>query len=465
MPTSRTSRVAAARPSGVQVSTLSEWVSERRIDEVECLLPDMSGIARGKILPCHKFINSLSDRGLRVPEALFIQTVTGDFVFETDVVAETNRDMALVPDPSTIRMVPWYPEPVAQVICDAFHLDGKPVDIAPRHVLKRIIALFEKKGLKPVCAPELEFYFVKKNLDPDYPLEAPIGASGRQESGRQAYGIEAANEFDPVVEDIYDFCEAANLDVDTMAHEAGAAQMEINFNHGDPLELADQVFLFKRLVRQAALKHDIYATFMAKPHQHEPGSSMHIHQSLIEVETGRNVFATKSGKDSKVLMHYIGGLQRYLPSAMPLMAPNVNSYRRIARYSDAPINVHWGRDNRTCGLRVPDSKPEARRIENRLAGSDANPYLAMASTLACGYLGMKEKIAPSNPVEGDAYRFAFALPRNQGDALHKFNYAKPLKDTLGELFSRAYMDVKNHEYDLYQRVISSWERENLLLNV
>lgn len=447
------------------MTDLKDWVESRQIDEVECLLPDMSGIARGKILPCNKFVTGLSDRGLRVPECLFIQTVTGDFVFETDVVADTNRDIAMVPDANSVRIVPWYPEPTAQVICDAFQLDGKPVVFSPRYVLRRMLELFAKKGLKPIVAPELEFYFVKKNLDPDYPLEAPVGASGRQESGRQAYGIEAANEFDPIVEDIYDFCEAANIDIDTMAHEAGAAQMEINFNHGDPLELADQVFLFKRIVRQAALKHDIYATFMAKPHQNQPGSSMHIHQSLVDMYTGKNVFATKSGRDSKTLLQYIGGLQRYLPAAMPLMAPNVNSYRRIARYSDAPINVHWGHDNRTCGLRVPDSSPSARRVENRLAGSDANPYLAMAATLACGYLGMKEKISPSNPVEGDAYRFAFALPRHQGDALNKFNYAKPLKDTLGEEFSRAYMDVKNHEYDLYQRVISSWERENLLLNV
>lgn len=447
------------------MNKIVNWMTERNIDEVECLVPDMSGIARGKILPSNKFIKGLGDRSLRIPECVFIQTVTGMFVYETDVVADNNRDIAMVPDENTIRFVPWYPEPVAQVVCDCYHLDGQPVDISPRYVLRRILDLYKEKGLKPVVAPELEFYFVKKNLDPDYPLEPPIGASGRQESGRQAFGIEAANEFDPIVEDIYDFCEAADLDVDTMAHEAGAAQMEINFNHGDPLELADQVFMFKRLVRQAALKHDIYATFMAKPHQNQPGSSMHIHQSLIDVKSGKNVFATKVGKDSKTFLNYIGGLQRYLPAAMPLLAPNVNSYRRIARYSDAPINVHWGHDNRTCGLRVPDSAVEGRRVENRLAGSDANPYLAMAATLACGYLGMEEKIAPTNPIEGDAYRFAFSLPRHQGDALQKLNYAKPLKEILGEHFARAYMDVKNHEYDLYQQVISSWERENLLLNV
>eukprot|EP00752_Nemacystus_decipiens_P001127 g1127.t1 len=444
---------------------LVEWVTSRAIDEVECLVPDMAGIARGKILPGQKFAKSLGGRDLRMPDSVFAQTVTGDFVQESEVTSEQSYDVYLQPDPDTIRLVPWYPTPVAQIVCDAFYLNERAVDHAPRHVLRRVLDLFAKKGLKPIVAPELEFYLVKKNVDPDYPLEPPIGLSGRQESGRQAYGIEAANEFDPIVEDIYDYCEAAQIDIDTLAHEAGAAQLEINFNHGDPMDLADQVFLFKRLVRQAALKHGVHATFMAKPHQNQPGSSMHIHQSLVEIETGRNVFATKTGKDSKQFLHYIGGLQRYLSPAMPLLAPNVNSYRRIARYSDAPINVHWGRDNRTVGLRVPDSAPAARRVENRVAGSDANPYLAFAATLACGYLGLREKLDPQKPVDGDAYRFAFSLPRHQGDALYKFNYAKPLKEVLGERFSKAYIEVKNTEYDLYQQVISSWERENLLLNV
>lgn len=449
------------------MSNLAEWVTERHVDEVECLVPDMSGIARGKIVPCNKFVKGLGERSLRVPEAVFNQTVTGDFVMDPDVIGETNRDIYLEPDPATARMVPWYTEdPVAQVICDAHYLDGTPVDLAPRFVLKRVIGMLKDLGYRALVAPELEFYLVSKNLDPDLPLEPPIGLSGRQESGRQAYGIEAANEFDPIIEDIYEFCDKSDIDIDTMAHEAGAAQMEINFNHGDPLELADQVFLFKRLVRQSALKHGIHATFMAKPHEREPGSSMHIHQSLVDVAKGKNVFANpRTGKDSKLFLNYIGGLQKYLPAAMPLLAPNVNSYRRIARYSDAPINVHWGRDNRTCGLRVPVSEPGARRVENRLAGSDANPYLAMAASLACGYLGMTEKIEPTKPVQGDAYRFAFALPRHQGDALYKFNYAKPLKEVLGERFCKCYMEVKHQEYDLYQRVISSWERENLLLNV
>jgi glutamine synthetase len=362
-------------------------------------------------------------------------------------------------------LVPWYPAPTAQVVCDGFYMDGNPVTFASRYVLKRVLSLYEEQGWKPVVAPELEFYFVKINDDADYPLEPPVGLSGRQESGRQAYGIEAANEFDPIVEDIYDFCEAQHIDIDTFAHEAGAAQMEINFNHGDALDLADQVFLFKRTVRQAALRHQVYATFMAKPHQHEPGSSMHVHQSVVDVKTGRNIFSTKTGKDTPKFLNYIGGLQRYVPAAMPLLAPNVNSFRRLGPDQDAPINVHWGRDNRTVGLRVPFSDAHSRRVENRVAGADANPYLAIAATLACGYIGMMGKLKPQPPVEGNAYRLAFTLPRHQGDALGKLNRARPLKDILGDTFVDAMNEVKNLEYELYHQVISSWERENLLLNV
>lgn len=447
------------------MTELADWVRGNRIDEVECLVPDMSGIARGKIVPREKFLNGLAERGLRIPEAVFMQTVTGDFVEESEIISEVNRDIFMRPDADSIRKVPWYDEPVAQVICDATFLDGKPVEFAPREVLRRVLQEYRKRGLRPIVAPELEFYCVRKNLDPDYPLEPPEGLSGRQESGRQAYGIEAANEFDPLIEDVYDFCEASRIDIDTMAHEAGAAQLEINFNHGDPMELADQVFLFKRTVRQAALKHGMFATFMAKPHQFQPGSSMHIHQSLLDAETGRNVFVTEKGRESKKLRHFIGGLQKYIPAVMPLLAPNMNSYRRISPYSDAPINVQWGYDNRTVGLRVPISSPENRRVENRVAGADANPYLAIAGSLACGLLGLKERIDPGRPLEKDAYRLAFTLPRHLQDSLSKMNHSRPLKDVIGDRFVKVFTEVKHYESELYMRVISSWERENLLLNV
>ncbi|SMF15927.1 L-glutamine synthetase [Tistlia consotensis] len=448
------------------MSSIEDFLKENRIEEVECLVPDMAGIARGKILPAHKFLKQLDGNALRIPESIFVQTVNGSYPDDENVTDPATSDVYLVPDVDTVRLVPWYPEPTAQVICDPYYFDGSPVPFASRHVLKRVVSLFEAKNWVPIVAAELEFYLVEINEDADYPLRPPIGRSGRRETSRQAYGVDAVNEFDPMFEEIYDFCEAQNIDIDTLAHEAGAAQMEMNFNHGEALAQADQAFLFKRTVREAGLRHKVYATFMAKPMQGEPGSSMHVHQSLVDRESRRNLFATaRAGKDTSLFLSYIAGLQRHLPAAMPLFAPNVNSYRRLMPNTDAPINTHWGYDNRTVGLRVPRSGPTSRRVENRVAGADANPYLALAGTLACGYLGMTQRLKPRSPIEGSAYRLAHTLPRTLYDALNRFTSSRPLKEVLGETFIDAVEAVKDAELNAYQEVISSWEREHLLLNV
>ncbi|MEX2630908.1 MAG: glutamine synthetase family protein [Tistlia sp.] len=448
------------------MSSIAEFLKEHRIEEVECLVPDMAGIARGKILPAHKFLKQLDGNALRIPESIFVQTVNGSYPEDDKVTDPATSDVYLVPDVETVRVVPWYTEPTAQVICDPYYFDGSPVPFASRHVLKRVVSLFEAKNWVPIVAAELEFYLVEINEDADYPLRPPIGRSGRRETSRQAYGVDAVNEFDPMFEEVYDFCEAQNIDIDTLAHEAGAAQMEMNFNHGEALAQADQAFLFKRTVREAGLRHKVYATFMAKPMQGEPGSSMHVHQSLVDPQTRRNLFATpRAGKDTSLFLSYVAGLQRYLPAAMPLFAPNVNSYRRLMPNTDAPINTHWGYDNRTVGLRVPRSGPAGRRVENRVAGADANPYLALAGTLACGYLGMTQRLKPRQPIVGSAYRLAHTLPRTLYDALNRFTSSRPLKEVLGETFIDAVEAVKDAELNAYQEVISSWEREHLLLNV
>ncbi|OUD13963.1 glutamine synthetase family protein [Thioflexithrix psekupsensis] len=444
---------------------LLNWIKEHNITEIECLVPDMSGIARGKIIPANKFS---ADEGMRLPENIFVQTVTGEYPDDESVINPAEIDMQLHPDSNTIRVVPWAHEPTAQVIHDCYYRDGEAVDLAPRTVLRRILNLYEQQGWLPVVAPELEFFLVKKNIDPDYPLEPPIGRSGRPESARQSYGIDAVNEFDPLFEDIYDYCEAQRINIDTLIHEAGAAQMEINFLHGDALEAADQVFLFKRTVREAALRRDIYATFMAKPMQREPGSAMHIHQSLVDRKTGQNLFANTQQDPTPLFLHYLGGLQKYLPVALCFFAPNVNSYRRFLRYDSAPINVQWGYDNRTVGLRVPHATPAARRVENRVAGADANPYLALAASLACGYLGIQQQLTPQNPVVGSGYKFPYEIPRNLEDSLRRLDEdedAPALRAILGERFVKAYQAVKWKEYETFLGVISSWERNFLLLNV
>ncbi len=449
----------------MNIEKLRSWLDERNISEVECLIPDMTGIARGKIMPAKKF---LKEEGIRLPEAVFVQTVNGDWpagIEESGAIDPTEIDMELRPDESTIRMVPWATEPTAQVIHDCFYHDGTRVGLSPRNVLRHVLDLYEEQGWSPVVAPELEFFLTRINTDPDLPLVPPIGRTGRPEVARQSYGIDAVNEFDPLFEDMYRYCEAQQLDIDTLIHEGGAAQMEINFLHGDAMLLADQVFLFKRTVREVAIRHKIYATFMAKPMENEPGSAMHVHQSLIDKQSGQNMFSSADGSESPLFRSFIAGQQKYTPAAMAILAPNVNSYRRLAREESAPINIEWAHDNRTVGLRVPVSDPVSRRVENRVAGADANPYLALAANLATGYLGMMQGLEPKPAFEGNAYKLPFGLPRNLDDSLALLEQTPELRELLGERFINAYLAVKRHEHDTFFQVISSWERQHLLLNV
>lgn len=446
-------------------SDLEHWLNERRVTEIECLVPDLTGVARGKILPREKFTE---DRGMRLPEAVVAMGVTGEFPEAGpyyDVISPTDRDMHLRPDPSTVRLVPWATDPTAQVLHDCYDRDGTLVPYAPRSVLRRVCELYAAEGWQPIVAPELEFYLVARNSDPDVPLKPPVGRSGRSETSRQAYSIDAVNEFDPLFEDIYAYCEKMELGVDTLIHEIGAGQMEINFFHAAPLQLADEVFFFKRTVREAALRHNMFATFMAKPIAGEPGSAMHIHQSVVDQATGQNLFSRADGSASDAFRWYLGGLQKYIPAAMALFAPYVNSYRRLARHTAAPINIQWGTDNRTVGIRSPVAPPHARRIENRVIGADANPYVALAATLACGWLGMKHKIEPSPECKGDAYLGDHALPRSLGEALELLRAEKDLARVLGEAFVTVYTEVKEIEYAEFMKVISPWEREHLLLHV
>ena len=344
------------------IKKFENWLKENSITEVECLVPDLGGIARGKILPSDKFIKGLKDDSHRLPQSIFIQTISGSYATEDDeelpidVYNPTDIDVILRPDFNSIRTVPWYQDPTAQIICDAVNLNGSPVINSSRTVLKKILKMYDDENYKTIVSPEVEFYLVKPNPDADYPLEVPIGQSGRKETGKQSYGIDAINEFDPLFEDVYNYCEEQNIEIDTINHESGSAQMEINFQHGDPLDLADQVFLFKRTLRQSAIKHKLYATFMAKPIENQPGSSLHLHQSLHNKKNGKNIFFNKKNILSNLMKNYIGGLQEYTPKLMPIHAPNVNSYRRLFATWDAPRNTKWGIVNRSCGFRVPSTE-------------------------------------------------------------------------------------------------------------
>ncbi len=223
--------------------------------------------------------------------------------------------------------------------------------------------------------------------------------------------VGSVNEYEELIEDIYEYAETASLHLDTMIHEAGTAQLEINFNHGEAIDVCDQVLLFKRIVRQVALEHGVYATFMAKPMEGQPGSAMHQHISAVDAKTGRNLFGEGKGKEglSSTFRHFVGGLQTLLPEVAPLFAPNVNSFRRMRPTHSAPIDLQWGCDNRSCGLsvpitdlRVPITDLVNTRVENRVPGAGCNPYLAVAASLVCGYIGVRDRIKPTAMVDGNA---------------------------------------------------------------
>ena len=434
------------------------WLKERKIVDVEAFVPDMAGAARGKVLTAEK----LGSGEMKMPEAIFGQTISGDFV--TDKQNVEDRDMTLVPDPATLRPVPWLKEPSASVFVDCYRNDGSPVKASPRGVLRSILEKYKTRGWTPVVAPEVEFYLLNAQTDPNEEAKPPEGRLGRTEGARQPYSIDAMNDFDPFIIDLYAYCEAQDIRIDSLSQEMGPAQFEINFQHGDAINLADQVFLFKRTAREVAIAHEMHATFLAKPMGGEAGSALHVHQSIID-KNGDNIFSKNDGEPSELFYGFLGGLQTYLPDALLIFAPYVNSYRRFLSPWSSPVNLAWALDNRTVGLRIPDSGPENRRVENRLAGSDVNPYLVIATTLACGYLGMTEGLKPTDPTEGSAYSDEFSLHRNIHAAIQALRGSEAMRGMFGDSFVDLYCAVKDDEYREFQEIVTPYEREILMLNV
>ena len=434
------------------------WLTERKIEDVEAFVPDMAGSARGKVVPAGKF----GKGRMKMPESVFAQTVSGDYVKDADNVED--RDMLLVPDPRTLRPVPWAADPAASVFLDCYRRDGSAVAKSPRGVLRNVLAKYEARGWVPVVAPEVEFYLLSPHSDPNAEAEPPEGRLGWTEGANQPYSIDTMNDFDPFINDVYEFCEVQGIEIDTISQEMGPAQFELNFLHGHAVDLADQVFLFKRTIREAAIKHGMHATFLAKPMEGEAGSALHVHQSVVD-KSGNNVFSDADGNATDLFYGFLGGLQHYMNEALLVFAPYVNSYRRFINPDSSPVNLAWAMDNRTVGLRVPDSSPDARRVENRLAGADVNPYLVLAASLACGYLGMVEGIEPSEPIKGSAYGQEFGLHKHLYSAVDALRESEAMRSMLGESFVDLYAALKDAEYAEFQEIITPWEREILMFNV
>lgn len=432
------------------------------VRQVECLFPDITGYPRGKLMPLAGF---LGGQELRIAQAITMQAVTGEYS-DHPIFPEDDPDVRLVPDLATVRLAPWAPAdaPRALAIHDCHELDGRPCTLAPRSLLRMVLARYAERGLTPVVAPEIEFYLTAPCADAGQALQPPLGRLGRAEVGQSAFSLNLLNELAPFWTAFEQAIETLGIRADTWIHEVGCSQYEINLWHGHAVEVADQAFLFKHAAREIAIAHGMNAVFLAKPIAGEAGSSMHLHVSVVDGE-GRNVFSAADGSEAPTFRRFIGGLQAHLPDLMLLLAPNVNSYRRFVKGTQAPIHLGWGHDNRTAGLRVPASGPAARRIEQRVAGADANPYLAIAATLAAGLAGIEEGLAATEPLVGDGYAQAHGLPRSPRDALERLQGSAAARRLLGDDFVTGYCATKEIELDHHDREIGAWERRYLLPQV
>jgi glutamine synthetase len=437
--------------------TLADDLRAWGVRDVECVFPDVTGHPRGKLMPVAAFAAGAE---LRMAEAVTTQCVTGEYP-EHELFPDQDPDIRMVPDYATLRRVPWTAKPRAMAIHDCVGLDGSACDFAPRTVLRRVLERYTARGWTPVVAPEIEFYLVAPNTDPSQPLVPPPARGGRVERGQSAFSMHMLAEQEAFWDEFREALDVLGVRADTWIHEAGLSQFEINLVHGNALDVCDQAFLFKLAAREVAMKHDMQAVFMAKPIQGEAGSSMHVHQSIVDAQ-GRNVFSEADGSESAAFLQFIAGLQANLPDLMLVFAPFINSFRRFVKGSQAPVNFDWGHDNRTAGLRIPRSGPVARRVENRVAGADANPYLVVAATLAAGLDGVERGLVPDAPLEGSAYAKAHGLPRTFLGAYEAFVNGESPRRLLGDRFVEGYAAVKETEHEHWLAEIGTWERRYLV---
>jgi len=443
-------------------SELNAFFQQHGVRDVECIFPDISGYPRGKLMPASAFAAAAE---LRIAQAIPMQAVTGDYSYDP-IFPDADPDVRLMPDYATLRLSPWSSVPRAVTIHDCVELNGEPCVFAARSLLKSVLARYAAQGLTAVVAPEIEFYLTAPCTDPTQTLQTPPARGGRAEVGQSAFSLNMLNELSAFWDTFRSALDRLGVRADTWIHEVGPTQYEINLLHGDPLAVADQAFLFKYAAKEIAIQHGLNAVFMAKPIAGASGSSMHLHQSVVD-SSGRNIFSQDDGAESASFRHFIGGLQTYVPDLMLIFAPFVNSYRRFVKGSQAPVNLHWGYDNRTTGLRIPRSPAVARRVENRIAGADANPYLAIAASLAAGLAGMDEALTPTDPIDvsASAYNEAHALARSFLPAHEQMRASEASRRLLGDAFVTGYTAVKALEYDSYLREISAWERRFLLPQV
>ncbi|MDA8681207.1 glutamine synthetase family protein [Porticoccaceae bacterium] len=423
------------------------------IEIFEVLLHDINGVQRGKWLPVDK-IHKLFEGGFKMPLSTCSLDCWGRDL--ESLVSETgDRDGICVPDISTISVVPWATRPTAQIVVSMTEEDtGAPYMGDVRAVLVNIVDRFKALGLTPVVASEMEFHLTTLEEDKfGRPKHSQTALDGSPAIGGQTYGIDTMRQTAPLMDAIIDAAQQQNLPVDTLITEFGPSQFEINLYHQDcAVRACDQGSMLKRAIRSVAMQQEKRATFMAKPYADEVGNGMHIHFSLVD-EQGNNVFDNGTAEGSDLLRHAVAGCLQNMADSMAIFAPNINSYRRLVPGCYAPLAPNWGYENRTTALRIPGGDRRAMRIEHRVAGADANPYLTVAAMLAGALSGIERKLQAPAPVVGDAGDITPVLPHFWNDAINTFEQSDFIEEYLGSVLKSNYAECKRQEkYEFDRRV-------------
>jgi glutamine synthetase len=426
---------------------------------VDVLLADLCGIPRGKRVTIDELEQVYRGEFL-LPGSLFAVDVQGGTIQETHLgFDEGDADRPCLPLPGTLVPMPWSREDAAQVqVCMRDH-DGSDFYGDPRHALGRVLARFCDLGLTPVVAIELEFYFLDMERTLEGRIQPPrLPLTGRREYRTQINSMTDLNEFAAVLADINTACAAQRISAGTALAEYGPGQFEVNLHHSsDVLAACDEAIRFKRVVRGIATQHGMEATFMPKPYADMAGSGAHLHVSVLD-RSGRNIFASDDPLGSERLRHAIGGLAQSMSDAMFIFAPTINSYRRYRSESYVPLSPTWAVNNRGVALRIPVSTPENRRVEHRVAGADANPYLLAAAVLAGIHRGLVRTPDPGPPLAGNAYKDArTTLPITWPEAALAFEGSEFIREYFGEKFQTLFATTRRGELHAFESQVSTLE--------
>lgn len=432
------------------------------LEVFEVLLPDINGQLRGKWVS-RENLAKVFGGGFKLPVSTIAFDIWGRDIGAT-VFDDGDADGICLPEPATLARVPWLPRATGQVLVSMGTVHASAYAGDPRTVLANVLARYAQLGLRPVVAAELEFYLFDRERDADgTPRHTQTASGGRALVGGQTYGLEAMQDVAELMHGVREAAAVQGLPVDTLITEAAPSQFEINLYHqDDALRACDQALLLKRAIKGVARAQGRLASFMAKPFGDLAGNGMHIHFSLIDA-SGRNVFDDDTDQGSELLRHAVAGCLATMPEAMALFAPNYNSYRRFRLGSHAPHAPTWGYENRTAAVRIPGGSRSAIRLEHRVCGADANPYLAVAGILAGALMGIEQRLAAPAPVAGDAYsQHPPGLPRFWPDALRAFEKSAFVGDYLGEELRRVFLMSKWQELEEFLGHVSPMEYDAYL---